>query len=52
MLLMLKDDGNGGSSLQRDGGEGLWMDSKGLGAVARVCVYIYFARCDGASGAR
>jgi len=37
---MLKDDGNGGSSL-RDGGEGLWMDSKGLGTVYIVYIYIY-----------
>lgn len=35
MLLMLKDDGNGGSSL-RAGGEGLRMDSEGLGAVAGI----------------
>jgi len=40
MLLMLKDDGNGGSSL-RDGGEGLRMDSEGLGAMAGIYIYIY-----------
>lgn len=36
MLLMLKDDGNGGSSLRAGGGKGLRMDGEGLGTAAGI----------------